>query len=109
MSYAIDLPDHLFPLMDALPRRTCATIHLMLGRIADLAEHWSPQDWRWEQVAYHDEQGLRFYVHGCCVRFSVEPESRRILVRGLGRVRVRLPSSEYLDAEADAEGSAAQP
>jgi hypothetical protein len=91
MAYVIDLPDHLFALMDELPRRTCATIHLMLSRIAELAALWSPDDERWKQVAYQDEQGMRFYAHGCCVQFCLEPETRRLVVRGIGRVLVRLP------------------
>ena len=107
MSYALDLPDHLFSLMDALPRRTCATIHLMLARIAELAALWPRDDGRWGQVAYRDDQGLRFYVHGCCVRVRLEPESRRVVVCGVGRVRVHLSASELLDSEAGAEGSAA--
>ncbi|HEX8818780.1 MAG TPA: hypothetical protein VF794_02545 [Archangium sp.] len=106
MSYAIDLPDHLFSLMDLLPRRTCATIHLMLARIAELATLWPPDDWQWEQFAYHDDQGLRFYVQGCCVRFSLDPETRRVVVRELGRVVVHLPS-EFHDFEAGSEGSPA--
>jgi len=108
MSYSIHLPEDLVSLLEALPRRTCATIHLMLARIAELAVHWPPEDWRWEQFAYHDDHGLRFYVQGCCVRFCLEPETRRVVVRGLGRVLVRLPS-ELLDFEAGSEGASASP
>lgn len=102
MSFVIDLPEHVLSLMDELPRHTCATIHLMLARIAELATHWPPEDWRWKQLAYCDDQGLRFYVQGCCVRLCLEPETRRVVVRGLGRVRVHLPS-ESLDSETSAE------
>jgi hypothetical protein len=107
MSYAIELPDHLFALMDDLPRRTCATIHLMLARIAELAEFWPPDDERWKQFAYQDDQGLRFYAHGCCVQLCVDSEAKRVVVRGIGRVLVRLPH-ELLNAGADSEGSPAQ-
>ncbi|HZH15425.1 MAG TPA: hypothetical protein VE057_13825 [Archangium sp.] len=106
MSYAIDLPDHLFALMDELPRRTCATIHLVLARIAELAALWAPDDGRWKQFVYQDDQGLRFYVHGCCVRLWLDSEAKRVVVCGIGRVLVRLPH-ELLDLEA--EGSSAQP
>ena len=106
MSYAIHLPDHLFSLMDSLPRRTAATIHLMLARIAELAAHWPSDDWRWKQFAYPDDQGLRFYVHGCCVRFWLEPESRRVVVHELGRILVHLPS-ERLDFETDSDSAPA--
>lgn len=102
MAYVIDLPDHLFGLMDDLPRRTCATIHLMLARIAELAALWSPDDERWKQLAYQDEQGMRFYAHGCCVQFSLEPDTRRVVVRGLGRVLVRLPYELLETGSADA-------
>ncbi len=106
MSYAIDLPDHLFSLMDDLSRRTCATIHLMLARIAELAALWPPEDGRWKQFAYHDEHGLRFYVHGCCVQLRLEPEEKRVVVLGISRVLVRLPY-EGLDSETSSEGAPA--
>ncbi len=108
MSYAIELPEHLFPLLDQLSRRTCATIHLMLARIAELAAHWTPEDGRWKQFAYVDDQGLRFYVHGCCVQLCLDAEAQRVVVRGITRVVVRLPQ-EYLGTETDSEGSSAQP
>jgi hypothetical protein len=108
MPYAIELPEHLFPLMDQLSRRTCATIHLMLARIAELAEHWSPEDGRWRQFAYLDDRGLRFYVHGCCVQLCLDAEARRVVVHGISRVLVRMPH-EHLEAETDSEGSPAQP
>ena len=90
MSFAIDLPEHIRSLMEVLPRHTCATIHLMLARIAELATHWPPDDARWKQLAYDDGEGLRFYVRGCCVRLCLEPETRRVVVLGIGRVRVRV-------------------
>jgi hypothetical protein len=108
MSFSIDLPEHLHGLMEVLPRHTCATIHLMLARVAELAAHWPPDDWRWKQIAYRDDQGLRFYAQGCCVRFSLEPETRRVVVLGLGRVRVHL-SAERLDSETSAEHAPASP
>jgi hypothetical protein len=108
MSFVIELPEHMRSLMEVLPRHTCATIHLMLARISELAAHWPPEDWRWKQIAYRDDQGLRFYVGGCCVRFSLEPETRRVVVHGVGRVVVRL-SSESFDSEAGTEGASAQP
>jgi hypothetical protein len=106
MSFSIDLPEHLLCMMEVLPRHTCATIHLMLARIAELAAHWPLDDWRWKQIAYHDDQGLRFYAQGCCVRFSLEPQTRRVVVREIGRVVVRL-SSESLDSEAGTWGAPA--
>lgn len=108
MSFVIELPEHLRPLMEELSRRTCATIHLMLARIAELAEHWPPDDARWKQLAYHDGQALRFYVHGCCVRLCLDAEARRVVVLGLGRVRVHV-SSERFASETDSEGASAQP
>ena len=108
MSYALDLPAHLLSLMEALPRRTCATIHLMLARIAELAALWPPEDGRWTQFVYQDGQGMRFYVQGCCVRFCLEPEARRVVVLELGRVVVHL-SSELLDSDTGAEGAPAHP
>lgn len=102
MSYAIDLPDHLLVLMEELSWRTCATIHLMLERIAELAALWPLNDARWKQFAYHDDLGLRFYVHGCCVRLSLEPETRRVVVREIGRVRIQMPAG-FLDPEPGSE------
>ncbi|HEX8440910.1 hypothetical protein [Archangium sp.] len=107
MSYSIHLPEHLLTLMESLPWRTCASIHLMLERVAELAALWPPADWRWKQFAYQDDQGMRFYVHGCCVRFCLEPEARCVVVRDFGRVLVRLPS-ERLDSETGSEASPAQ-
>jgi hypothetical protein len=107
MSYAIELPDHLFALMEELPQRTRATIHLMLARIAELAPVWPPDDERWKQLAYQDEQGLRFYAQGCCVQLCLDAETRRVVVRGIGRVLVRLPY-ELLGSDTGSEGSPAQ-
>jgi hypothetical protein len=107
MSFAIEMPEHLCSWMEVLPQHTCTSIHLMLARIAELAAHWPPEDWRWKQIAYRDEQGMRFYVRGCCVRFSLEPETRRVVVRGLARVVVPLASGS-LDSTTDSEGSPAQ-
>ncbi len=108
MSFLIDLPEHLHGLLEVLPRHTCATIHLMLARIAELATHWRPDDARWKQLAYCDDEGLRFYVQGCCVRLCLEPETRRVVVREIGRVVVRL-SSESFDSEAGTQGAPASP
>ncbi|WNG41709.1 hypothetical protein F0U61_54555 [Archangium violaceum] len=107
MSYAIELPDDLFALMEELPRNTCVTIHLMLARIAELAALWPPGDERWTQFVYQDDLGLRFYVQGCCVRLYLEPETRRVVVCGIGRVLVTLPE-EFFDFETGAEASPAQ-
>ncbi|HEX5746741.1 MAG TPA: hypothetical protein VFZ09_10875 [Archangium sp.] len=106
MPYAIELPDHLFALMEELPERTCATIHLMLARIAELAAHWPLDDARWKQLAYQDEQGLRFYAQGCCVQLYLDAEARRVVVRGIGRVLVRLPYA-LLGSGSGSEGSPA--
>ena len=106
MPYVIELPDHLFALMEELPERTRATIHLMLARIAELAAFWPLDDARWNQLAYQDEQGLRFYAQGCCVQLSLDEESRRVVVRGIGRVLVRLPH-ELLGSNTGSEGSPA--
>ncbi len=105
MTYAIELPDHLCALMEELSWRTCATIHLMLERIAELAEFWPPDDGRWKQLAYQDEQGLRFYAQGCCVQLYLDAEARRVVMRGIGRVLVRLP---YELLGSGSEGSPAQ-
>jgi hypothetical protein len=103
MSYAIELPEHLLSVMDELSRRTSTTIHLMLERIAELAECLPLDDERWKQFAYHDGQGMRFYVHGCCVQLRLEPEEKRVVVHGISRVLVRLPY-EGLGAGTDSEG-----
>ncbi|QRK11151.1 hypothetical protein JQX13_14390 [Archangium violaceum] len=108
MSYSIDLSDELFALMEELPRHTSVTIHLMLARIAELAALWPPDDERWKQFTYQDDLGLRFYVQGCCVRLYLDPEARRVVVCGIGRVLVTLPD-ELLDSETGAEGSPAPP
>src|SRR5688500_16559477 len=107
MAYVIELPEHLFSLMDELSRRTSTTIHLMLARIAELAAIWPLDDERWKQFAYHDGHGMRFYVHGCCVQFRLEPEEKRLVVHGISRVLVRLPY-EMLDFGTGSEGSPAQ-
>jgi hypothetical protein len=106
MSYAIAVPDHLLALMEELSWRTRATLHLMLARIAEVAEFWPLDDWRWKQFAYPDELGLRIYVHDCCVRLCLEPETRRVVVREIGRIRVQLPS-EFLEPETDSEDAPA--
>jgi hypothetical protein len=106
MAYDIYLSDCLFALMDELPRRTCATIHLMLARIAELAENWPAGDERWHRFAYCDDQGLRFYTGGCCVRISLESDTRRLVVREIGRVLARLPA-EVQTSDSSAMGSPA--
>jgi len=99
MSYAIDIPPALLVLMDELPRRTCASVHLMLARIAEAATLWGPEDPRWEQFVQRDGEGLRFYVDGCCVRVCLQPEARRLVVQEIGRVLIHLrvdsPAFEY--------------
>ncbi|MFY0522922.1 hypothetical protein ACN28I_06915 [Archangium gephyra] len=107
MAYVIELPEHLFSVMDELSRRTSTTIHLMLERIAELADTLPRDDERWKQFAYHDGQGMRFYVHGCCVQFRLEPEEKRVVVYGISRVLVRLPY-EMPDFGTGSEGSPAQ-
>jgi hypothetical protein len=95
MAYDIYLSECLFALMDELPRRTCATIHLMLARIAELADLWPPGDERWQRFAYCDDQGLRFYTGGCCVRISLEADTRRVVVREIGRVLAHIRSEAH--------------
>jgi len=98
MPYTIYIPDAVFSLMEELPRRTCASIHLTLSRVAELAPHWPLDDLRWERLAQHDEEGLHFYVDGCCIRLELDAASQCLTVREIGRILVHLPA-ELLQLE----------
>ena len=98
MAYDIYLPECLVALMEELPHRTRATLSLMFARIAELSTVWPPGDARWQQLAYCDERGLRFYTGGCCVRLSLETDTHRLVVREIGRILAHLPS-ESLSAD----------
>lgn len=92
MPYSIHIPNSLFSMMEELPRRTCASIHLTLSRMAELAPDWPPDDPRWERLARRDSEGLHFYVDGCCVRLELNAGARCLSVREIGRVLVHLPA-----------------
>jgi len=90
MSYAIDIPASLSALMEGFPLRTRAAIYGTLERIIQHAELWGPDDERWEQLAWRDGEGLRFYADGCCVRLEFLPGKRLVLLE-IGRILVHLP------------------
>jgi len=92
MPYAIHISDALFSMMEELPRRTAASIHLTLSRLAELAPHWPLDDPRWERLAQHDAEGLHFYSDGCCIRFELDGATQRLTVREIGRILVHLPA-----------------
>lgn len=92
MPYAIDIPDTVFSMMEELPRRTCACIHLTLSRMAELAPDWPLDDLRWERLAQRDSEGLHFYVDGCCIRLKLDPAAQCLSVREIGRILVHLPA-----------------
>jgi hypothetical protein len=92
MSYAIHVPDSLFSMMEELPRRTCASIHLTLSRLAEVAPYWPLDDMRWERLAQRDNEGLHFYVDGCCVRLERDDAAQCLTVREIGRILVHLPA-----------------
>src|SRR5688572_5306923 len=92
MPYAIQIPDALFALMEELPRRTRASIHLTLSRLADVAPIWLRDDLRWERLAHRDKEGLHFYVDGCCIRLELDAQARCLTVREIGRILVHLPA-----------------
>jgi len=92
MSYAIHIPNALFSMMEELPRRTCASIHLALSRMAEMAPYWPLDDLRWERLARRDSEGLHFYVDGCCVRLELDEAQQRLSVREIGRILVHLPA-----------------
>lgn len=94
MSYAIDIPASLIALMEELPARTGAALCEVFVHLAELAELCSPEDERWDQIAQREEQGLRFYVDGCCVRVELCLELHRLRVREIGRVLVHLPAED---------------
>ena len=92
MSYAIHIPDALFSMMEELPRRTCASIHLALSRMAEMAPCWPLDDLRWERLAQRDSEGLHFYVDGCCIRLELDAAAQCLAVREIGRILVHLPA-----------------
>lgn len=98
MPYAIHIPDSSLALMEELPRRTRACIHLTLSRIAEMAPHWPLDDLRWERLARRDSEGLHFYVDGCCIQLMLEAASKRVTVTEIGRILVHLPA-ELLGGE----------
>jgi hypothetical protein len=98
MPYAIHIPDTLFSMMEELPRRTRASIHLTLSRMAEMASHWPLEDLRWERLARRDDAGLHFYVDGCCLRLELDAQRQRLTVREMGRILVHLPA-ELIAAE----------
>ncbi|HEX8703663.1 MAG TPA: hypothetical protein VF815_32805 [Myxococcaceae bacterium] len=104
MPYALHIPDALFSMMEELPRRTCASIHLTLSRIAELAPHWPLDDLRWERLARHDDEGLHFYVDGCCIRLNLDVAAQCVTVTEIGRILVHLPA-ELLRLERAPEAS----
>jgi hypothetical protein len=107
MSYAIHIPDSLFAMMEELPRRTCASIHLTLSRMAEVAPYWPLEDMRWERLAQRDTEGLHFYVDGCCIRLELDDGAECLTVREIGRVLVHLPA-ELLGLEQAPLGSAVE-
>lgn len=70
------------------------SVQLRLARLAEVAEQWPAGDPRWGQLARQQGEELLFYTEGCCVRFGLEPERRRLVVREMGRVLVRLPGGD---------------
>ncbi len=98
MPYAIHIPDSLFAMMEELPLRTRASIHLALSRMAELAPSWPLEDMRWERLAQRDNEGLHFYVDGCCIRLERDDEVQCLTVREIGRILVHLPAG-FLGAE----------
>jgi hypothetical protein len=92
MPYTIHIPDSLLAMMEELPRRTRASIHLTLARMVELAPHWEPGDLRWERLARRDNEGMHFYVDGCCIRLGLDPAARCLAVREIGRILVHLPA-----------------
>ncbi|HLL00579.1 MAG TPA: hypothetical protein VK539_08345 [Myxococcaceae bacterium] len=107
MPYSIHIPNMLFSMMEELPRRTCASIHLTLSRMAELAPEWPLDDPRWERLARRDAEGLHFYVDGCCVRLELEAATQCLSVREIGRVLVHLPAG-LLNLESTSVASAVE-
>jgi hypothetical protein len=107
MPYTIHIPDALFTMMEELPRRTFASIHLTLSRMAELGPHWPPGDLRWERLAQRDTEGLHFYVDGCCIRLELDAAQQRLSVREIGRILVHLPA-ELLPGQRNPGASAVE-
>ncbi|QRK12201.1 hypothetical protein JQX13_20470 [Archangium violaceum] len=93
MSFSIHIDAPLNPLLEELPVHVRSSLQEQLQTIAEAAEYLPPQDPLWREVAQPDGDGLRMYVAGCCVRFHLQPENRRVFVAQIGRVRIRLPAS----------------
>lgn len=93
MSFSIHIDAPLTPLLEELPIHVRSSLQEHLQTIAEAAEYLPPHDPLWRDVAQPDGDGLRMYVAGCCVRFHLLPEDRRVFVEQIGRVRIRLPSS----------------
>jgi hypothetical protein len=91
MSYAIDIAPASLALLEELPRRSSACVFAMLEQLAELADLWEWDDPRWARFVQRDAEGLHFYVGGCCVRLELHRDTRRLVVREIGRVLVHLP------------------
>jgi hypothetical protein len=92
MSYAIHIPPAPASLLETLPPRAQAAVRVRLARLAEAAEAWPVGDARWATLARQTEEELVFYANGCCVHLGLEPERRRLVVHGVGRVLVHLPA-----------------
>ncbi len=91
MSYALEIPPILASLLEELPRRTRLAVHARLCLLADAVERWPSDDPRWGRLARREGEELRLYVDGCCLCLQVEPGTKRLAVREVGRVIVQLP------------------
>jgi hypothetical protein len=92
MSYAIHIPPAPASLLETLPPQVRATVQGRLARMAEAAESWPVGDARWGSLARQADEELVFYANGCCVHLGLEPERRRLVVHGVGRVLVHLSS-----------------
>lgn len=92
MSYAIHIPPAPASLLETLSPRTRAAVQVRLARLAEAAEAWPAGDARWGALARLADDELVFYASGCCVHLGLEPERRRLVVHGVGRVLVHLPA-----------------
>ncbi len=91
MTYTLEIAPAALALLEELPRRSFACVLAVLEHLVELAGLWERDDPRWEGFVQRDEQGLHFYVEGCCVRLELQRPTRRLVVREIGRVLVHLP------------------
>jgi hypothetical protein len=93
VSFAIHIQAPVAALLEDLTDPARLSLWEHFEHIAEAAEYLPPDDPLWRDMAQPDGDGLRTYVAGCCVRFHVLHDHRRVVLGQIGRIRIRLPQA----------------